>query len=73
MNIPTISYMDVQGKLDPGCKILIPNEILLKGYKIMMLARHVDERMITLQRRGTISFAMSLVAKRRVPLLAPQH
>ena len=46
-------------KLDPGCKILIPDQILLKGYKIMMLARHLDERMITLQRQGTISFALS--------------
>lgn len=34
-------------------------QILIQGYKIMLLTRLVDERMITLQRQGLISFAMS--------------
>ncbi len=37
----------------------IADEILLKAYKTMFLAKHVDERMIILQRQGVISFALS--------------
>ncbi len=37
----------------------ITPDILLKGYRTMVLARLIDERMITLQRQGTITFAMS--------------
>lgn len=59
MVIPTISYLDINGQLSPDCKVEISDDVLLKGYKTMMLVRHIDERMITLQRQGTISFAMS--------------
>lgn len=59
MTIPTIGYLDEEGNLSPSCPIQIPDEILLKGLKTMLLTRHVDERMITLQRQGVISFAMS--------------
>lgn len=56
---PTLSYLHTDGTLDPFCPIALSDELLLKGYKTMMTTRHVDERMITLQRQGTISFAMS--------------
>lgn len=59
MTIPTLSYLDAQGVLAPGCPIQIPDDILIKGYQTMMITRMVDERMITLQRQGAISFAMS--------------
>lgn len=59
MGIPTLSYLDPQGNLSPECKVVIPNEILVQGYKTMLLTRHLEERMITLQRQGTISFALS--------------
>lgn len=56
---PTISYLDEQGNLSPAYPIQIEDQILIKAYRIMILTRLVDERMITLQRQGTISFAMS--------------
>lgn len=37
----------------------ISPEILLRGYRVMVQTRHVDERMMTLQRQGIITFAMS--------------
>lgn len=55
----TISYLNVEGKLSPECNSKISAEDLVKGYKTMLLTRLVDDRMITLQRQGTISFAMS--------------
>ncbi|CCB92000.1 2-oxoisovalerate dehydrogenase subunit alpha,mitochondrial [Waddlia chondrophila 2032/99] len=59
MKIPTIAYLSAEGKLSSSCKTKIPEKSLLKGYRIMCLTRHNDERMITLQRQGVISFAMS--------------
>jgi pyruvate dehydrogenase E1 component alpha subunit len=55
----TISYLDVKGQLHRDYKPKISEENLVKGYKIMVLTRLVDDRMITLQRQGIISFAMS--------------
>lgn len=54
-----ITYLNEEGILDKSFVGSIPNEILLKGYKAMCLTRQMDERMITLQRQGTISFALS--------------
>jgi pyruvate dehydrogenase E1 component alpha subunit len=59
MPIPTLSYLNEQGELSPGYNPTIPIDDLLRGYRVMMLTRHVDERMITLQRQGVITFAMS--------------
>lgn len=55
----TIRYLNEEGTLSSDCKEKIAPEILLKGYQAMVTTRHIDERMITLQRQGTISFAMS--------------
>lgn len=55
----TLQYLNEEGILSPNCRYSIPFEILLKGYQTMFLTRHVDERMITLQRQGEISFALS--------------
>lgn len=59
MPIPTISYLNEQGELAPGYKPKISSEELVRGYKTMLMTRHVDDRMITLQRQGVITFAMS--------------
>lgn len=59
MTISTISYLNELGELDPSYKAQIPDETLVKAYQAMLLTRHIDERMITLQRQGTISFALS--------------
>lgn len=57
--IPTISYLSPNGKLAAGYKPQISDNELVKGFKTMLLTRLVDERMITLQRQGTISFSLS--------------
>ncbi len=56
---PTLSYLDEQGQLSSSCKQAINDDTLIKGYQTMILTRLVDERMITLQRQGVITFAMS--------------
>ncbi|MBA3238723.1 MAG: thiamine pyrophosphate-dependent dehydrogenase E1 component subunit alpha [Parachlamydiaceae bacterium] len=55
----TISYLNTEGVLSSACKHEISPETLLLGYRKMAFTRHIDERMITLQRQGVISFAMS--------------
>lgn len=58
-SIPTIAFLDHEGNLSPDCLRVPSDEILLKGYKAMLLTRHFDERMLTLQRQGAISFSLS--------------
>lgn len=55
----TIHYLHENGELSPDCPVVIPLEVIIKGYKTMTLTRLLDERMITLQRQGAISFALS--------------
>ncbi|MBA2726843.1 MAG: thiamine pyrophosphate-dependent dehydrogenase E1 component subunit alpha [Parachlamydiaceae bacterium] len=57
--IETISCLDEKGVLSSNFKNTIDDQIMIKGYKIMLLTRHIDERMITLQRQGLITFALS--------------
>jgi len=57
--IETISFLDEKGVLSSKYKGTIDDDILIKGYKTMLLTRHIDERMITLQRQGQITFALS--------------
>lgn len=59
MKIETITYLDESGKLSPKCKHMIADADLIKGYQMMVVTRLVDERMITLQRQGIISFSLS--------------
>lgn len=59
MDVKTISYLSLKGELSPECRHPISDKALLKGYETMVITRLVDERMITLQRQGTISFALS--------------
>lgn len=54
-----ISYLDIHGRLAKNCKHKIPDAQLVRGYKAMLMTRHIDERMIILQRQGAISFAIS--------------
>lgn len=55
----TISYLNEQGELSPSFGSPLDPELILKAYKTMALTRFIDDRMTTLQRQGTISFAMS--------------
>lgn len=59
MDFKTITYLSDDGKLSPDFKPSISDADLIKGYRTMVITRLVDDRMITLQRQGTISFAMS--------------
>ena len=59
MPIATIGYLNEEGKLASSYHPQISTDDLLKGYRIMVLTRHIDERMLTLQRQGVITFAMS--------------
>jgi len=59
MSIETVQYLNEEGKLSKDCRDEINPEILIKGYQSILVTRHVDERMILLQRQGEISFALS--------------
>lgn len=57
--IEVISYLDLNGELSEQFTGAISDADLVKGYQTMLLTRIVDERMITIQRQGLISFALS--------------
>lgn len=63
MLVSPYCYLNEHGQLDQSYQPTISNENLVKGYKIMLLTRHVDDRMITLQRQGMITFAMSALGE----------
>jgi pyruvate dehydrogenase E1 component alpha subunit len=52
--IEYISILDETGKIDKKLEPNIPNPLLLKIYRKMLLVRRFDERMISLQRQGRI-------------------
>jgi pyruvate dehydrogenase E1 component alpha subunit len=49
-----LSILDEEGKLDSSLEPSIPDEVLLKIHRTMILARRFDERMLILQRQGRI-------------------
>ncbi|HEV8052149.1 MAG TPA: thiamine pyrophosphate-dependent enzyme, partial [Parachlamydiaceae bacterium] len=59
MEFKTLSYLDDEGKLSSEYKHTIPDAEIIKGYTTMLVTRLVEDRMITIQRQGVISFAMS--------------
>lgn len=59
LDFPCFSYLNIDGELDSAYQGPLTLEQLLHGYKVMQLTRYLDERMITLQRQGEITFAMS--------------
>lgn len=61
--IPTLQYLSPEGTLSNNYTPSIADDILLQGYRAMVLARQIDERMLTLQRQGTITFAMSALGE----------
>ena len=52
--IEYLSVLDADGKLDTELEPNIPDEILLKLYRTMLLGRKFDERLLNLQRQGRI-------------------
>lgn len=59
VKIQAINYLNPEGILSPEFQPAISDADLIKGYMTMVVTRLVDERMITIQRQGIISFAMS--------------
>ena len=55
----TLSYLDEQRELSSSCHHQISDAVLVRALQVMLLTRHVDERMIILQRQGIISFALT--------------
>lgn len=55
----TISYLNEEGILSSNYPYTISDNDLLKAYQTMMVTRLIDERMVTIQRQGIISFALS--------------
>jgi pyruvate dehydrogenase E1 component alpha subunit len=49
-----LSILDQDGQLDSSLEPSIPDEVLLRIHRTMVLARRFDERMLTLQRQGRI-------------------
>lgn len=55
----TVSYLSQEGELSSAFTRDVSSETVLRALKVMIQTRLVDERMITLQRQGIITFAMS--------------
>lgn len=49
-----LSILDKNGKVDEKLAPKIDNDVLLRIHRTMLLSRHLDERMLTLQRQGRI-------------------
>jgi len=49
-----LSILDEKGQLDEKLEPDIPEELLLKLYRAMVLGRRFDERLLSLQRQGRI-------------------
>lgn len=59
MSIIKIAHLSPEGVLSENCTHSIKDEVLVHGLQMMLKTRHIDERMVTLQRQGTITFALS--------------
>lgn len=57
--ISTIQFLNEEGILSETFTRKVSDEVLIKGLQTMLKTRLVDEKMITLQRQGIITFAMS--------------
>jgi len=53
-NIDYLSILDEKGKLDKNLEPNIPEDLLLKLHKAVLLGRRFDERLLSLQRQGRI-------------------
>jgi pyruvate dehydrogenase E1 component alpha subunit len=60
---PTKSFLDDKGNLSSEFKWQISDEVLQRALKVMIQTRLVDERMLILQRQGTITFSMSALGE----------
>src|SRR5262249_38520694 len=69
--VASLSILDATGQLDKDLEPDIPDDLLLRLHRTMLLGRRFDERMLNLQRQGRIgTFAPPHSATRRRPQLA---
>jgi len=59
---PLLRIVDEDGKADPA-EILLPDDAVRPLYRWMVLARALDERMLTLQRQGRIGFYVGAIGE----------
>ncbi len=59
---PITSVIREDGSADPE-EVTLPDAELLRLYRAMLLQRHLDERMVTLQRQGRIGFYIGSVGE----------
>jgi pyruvate dehydrogenase E1 component alpha subunit len=59
MTIHSVSYLSEEGILKTQPKHLLSEKELIKLMRVMLFTQNLDERMLTLQRQGLITFAMS--------------
>lgn len=59
----TFQILNEKGELVGKPSTPISDELVIKAYKTMLKTRYVDDRMITLQRQGVITFAMSALGE----------
>ena len=53
-HVDHLSILDEDGGVDSALEPSLPDEVLLRMHRTMVLARRFDERMLTLQRQGRI-------------------
>ncbi|MBN2125505.1 MAG: pyruvate dehydrogenase (acetyl-transferring) E1 component subunit alpha [Deltaproteobacteria bacterium] len=53
-SVEYLSILDAEGRLDKGLEPDIPEDLLLKLHRAMLLGRRFDERLLNLQRQGRI-------------------
>lgn len=70
--IEFLSILDQEGRVDASLDPGLPNELLLRLYRGMLLARFFDDRMLVLQRQGRIgTFAPTKGQEAQVGAVAP--
>ena len=53
-HVESLSILDEEGRLDEALEPKIPDDLLLKLHRAMVLGRRFDERLLSLQRQGRI-------------------
>jgi len=53
-SVENLSILDEEGRLDEALEPKIPDDLLLKLHRAMVLGRRFDERLLSLQRQGRI-------------------
>lgn len=72
-HIEYISILDHQGKVDPDLEPEISDDLLLRLYRVMILSRRFDEKMLDLQRQGRVGTFPPITGQEAAQLGAVVH